>query len=268
MSDLTEEQIRRYSRHIILPEVGGVGQAKISKAKMLVVGVGGLGSPAIMYLAAAGVGRLGIIDSDIVEVSNLQRQILHTTDDIGKSKTKSAEEKINALNPDVKVVSYNERLTAENAKKIIGDYDIIVDGTDNFPTRYLVNDAAFLLDKAIAHAAIFRFEGQVTTFVPKKGPCYRCLFREPPPPGTVPSCSEAGVLGVLPGIVGTIQATEALKYVLGIGDLLVGRLLLFNALDMEFRQVKIPNDPECPLCGKKPTIKDLIDYEEFCNIIV
>lgn len=262
----TGEQIVRYSRHIILPEVGGEGQKKIRDSRVLVIGAGGLGCPAAVYLAAAGVGRLGVVDMDRVDLSNLQRQILHTTGDVGREKTTSVREKIERLNPEVEVVEYKEKLTSENILKIIKDYDVIVDGCDNFPTRYLVNDAAVLTKKVVAHGAILRFEGQVTTIVPHDGPCYRCLFREPPPPGTVPTCQEAGVLGVLPGVVGTIQATEALKYILGKGKLLKGRLLLYNALDMEFREVKIPRDPDCPVCGKKPKIKKLIDYEEYCGI--
>lgn len=266
MADFTEKQIKRYSRHIILPEVGGEGQKKISSGRVLVIGAGGLGAPALYYLAAAGVGKLGIADMDVVDVSNLQRQIIHTEEDVGASKTKSAKEKINALNPDVEVVEYTEKITSENMMNIIKDYDVVVDGCDNFPTRYLVNDAAVLTGKVVAHGSILRFDGQATTIVPGKGPCYRCLFREPPPPGMVPSCHEAGVLGVLPGVIGIIQATEAIKYLLGKGKLLNGRLLLYNALDMTFKEVKIPKDPECPVCGENPTINELIDYEEFCNI--
>ena len=266
MFGFTEEEIKRYSRHIILPEVGGEGQKRIREGRILVIGAGGLGAPALYYLAAAGIGTLGVADMDVVDLSNLQRQIIHTQKDIGRGKTQSAREKINALNHDIKVVEYTEKISSENILEILKDYDVVVDGCDNFPTRYLVNDAAILTGKAIAHGAILRFDGQATTIVPGKGPCYRCLFREPPPPGMVPSCHEAGVLGVLPGIIGVIQATEALKYILGKGRLLTGRLLLYNALDMSFKEVKIPRDPECPVCGENPTIKELIDYEEFCNI--
>ena len=264
MSGFTEEQIKRYSRHIILPEVGGAGQERINHASVLIVGAGGLGCPAAVYLAAAGVGKIGMVDMDKVELSNLQRQILHTVDDIGTEKTTSAKKKLQQLNPDVEVVEYSTKLTSGNIQDIIEDYDVIVDGCDNFPTRYLVNDAAVLSNKVVAHGAVLRFEGQATTIVPHDGPCYRCLYREPPPPGTVPTCQEAGVLGVLPGVIGVLQATEVLKHVLGKGRLLKGRLLLFNALEMEFREVKIPKDPQCPVCGKKPTITRLIDYEEFC----
>jgi len=266
MVEFTEEQIKRYSRHIILPEVGGVGQKKLNNAKVLVIGAGGLGCPTIIYLAAAGVGKIGIVDMDFVDLSNLQRQILHTTKDIGKLKTKSAKEKINALNPEVEVVQHNEKITSENALDIIKDYDVIIDGCDNFPTRYLVNDACVFENKPLIHGAIFRFEGQATTIIPNDGPCYRCLFPKPPPPGMVPSCQEAGVLGVLPGIIGLVQATEAVKYILNIGKLLKGRLLLYDALNMEFREVKIQKDPNCPVCGKNPTIKELIDYDEFCGL--
>lgn len=266
MFGFTEEQIRRYSRHIVLPEVGGEGQKKINEGSVFVVGAGGLSCPALIYLAAAGVGKIGVIDMDTVDISNLQRQILYSVKDIGSGKTKATKKRIGELNPDVEVVEYSERLTSENIMGIIKDYDVIVDGCDNFPTRYLVNDAAVLTGKVLSHGAIFRFEGQATTIVPGDGPCYRCLYREPPPPGTVPNCQEAGVLGVLPGVLGSIQATEALKYLLGKGKLLKGRLLLYNALDMEFSEVKIPKDPNCPICGNKPTIKELIDYEEYCNI--
>lgn len=265
MFDFTDEQIKRYSRHIVLPEVGGKGQKKINNAKVLVIGVGGLGSPSALYLAAAGVGKLGIVDMDTVDLSNLQRQILHTVKDLGRYKTQSAREKIQALNPEVKVIQYSEKLTSENTLKIFKDYNVIIDSCDNFPTRYLVNDAAVLTKKVVAHGSIFRFEGQATTIIPNEGPCYRCLYRNPPPAGSIPSCQEAGVLGVLPGVIGVIQATEALKYIIGKGKLLNGRLLLYNALDMTFREVKIPKDPDCPICGKNPTIKKLIDYEEFCN---
>ncbi len=266
MGDFTEEQIRRYARHIILPEVGGTGQKKINQGRVLIVGAGGLGCPAAIYLAAAGVGKIGLVDMDTVDISNLQRQILHYMDDLGVEKTKSAKDKMQAINPDVDVIEHNERLSSANIFDIIEGYDVIVDGTDNFPTRYLINDAAVLKNKVVAQGAILRFEGQATTIVPHDGPCYRCLYQEPPPPGMVPTCQEAGVLGVLPGVIGAIQATEALKYILCKGDLLKGKLLLYNALEMSFKKVKIPKDPDCPICGTNPTIKELIDYEEFCQV--
>ncbi|MGR3218280.1 MAG: molybdopterin-synthase adenylyltransferase MoeB [Candidatus Anammoxibacter sp.] len=267
MADFTEDQINRYSRHIILKEVGGKGQKKLLESKVFLVGAGGLGSPIGLYLAAAGVGTIGIADGDVVDCSNLQRQILHTTKDIGRSKAISAKETLEALNPDVKVITYEERLTSKNIMDIIKDYDVIVDGSDNFPTRYLTNDACVLSKKPLSHGAIFRFEGQVTTFIPDgKGPCYRCLFESPPPAEFVPSCREAGVLGVLAGVVGTIQATEVVKLILGIGDLLNGKLLLYNAMSMDFRKVKLRRNPECPICGDNPTIKELIDYEQFCRV--
>lgn len=262
----TEEQIKRYSRHIILPEVGGKGQKKLLSSKVLLIGAGGLGSPAAYYLAAAGIGTIGIVDFDIVDLSNLQRQILHSTNDIGKPKVESAKETLTALNPDVKIIPYKEKLTSENIFEIIKDYDVIVDGCDNFPTRYLVNDACVLSGKVNVHGSIFRFEGQATVFDPKNGPCYRCLYPEPPPPGMVPSCQEAGVLGVLPGIIGTIQAIETIKILLGIGKTLTGRLLIFDALKMSFHELKLKKNPKCPLCGDNPTIKQLIDYDEFCSI--
>jgi molybdopterin/thiamine biosynthesis adenylyltransferase/rhodanese-related sulfurtransferase len=264
---LSNEQIRRYSRHLILPEVGLAGQKKICSTSVLCIGAGGLGSPIAMYLAAAGVGKLGIVDFDEVDFSNLQRQILHETSDVGRSKAESAKETIHGINPEVEVVLYKTRLTSENALEIIRGYDIVVDGTDNFPTRYLTNDACVLLKKPNVYGSIFRFEGQASVFAPHLGgPCYRCLYPEPPPPGMVPSCAEGGVLGVLPGIVGCIQATEILKLALGQGGSLVGRLLLFNALEMKFREVKLRRDPQCPICGDHPTIKELIDYEVFCGI--
>lgn len=266
MFEFTEEQIKRYSRHIILPEVGGKGQKKLNNAKVLVIGAGGLGCPTIIYLAAAGIGKIGVVDMDVVDLSNLQRQILHTTKDIDKLKTESVKEKLNLLNPGVEVIQHNERITSDNALEIIKDYDIIIDGCDNFPTRYLINDACVFENKPLIHGAIFRFEGTSTIIIPNEGPCYRCLFPEPPPPGMVPSCQEAGVLGVLPGIIGVIQATEAVKYVLGIGNSLKGRLLIYDALSMEFREVKVPKDPNCPVCGETPTIKELIDYENFCGL--
>jgi len=265
--ELTNDEIRRYSRHLILPEVGLSGQKKIRASSVLCIGAGGLGSPIAMYLAAAGVGKLGILDFDSVDFSNLQRQIIHGTADVGRPKTLSAEETIKSINPNVEVVTYNARITSENALDLIRPYDIVVDGTDNFPTRYLTNDACVLLKKPNVYGSIFRFEGQASVFAPHLGgPCYRCLYPEPPPPGMVPSCAEGGVLGVLPGIVGTIQATEILKLALGRGSSLIGRLLLFNALDMKFRELKLRRDPECPVCGDHPTIKELIDYEMFCGI--
>ena len=264
-SIFTPEQARRYSRHIIMPQIGGNGQRKLLDAKVLLIGAGGLGSPTAMYLAAAGVGTLGIVDFDEVDLTNLQRQILHRTKDVGRPKVESATDTINAINPDVNVIQHRIQLTSENALEVLEPYDIIVDGSDNFPTRYLVNDACVMLGKPCVHGSIFLFEGQAATFVPGKG-CYRCLYPTPPPPGMVPSCAEAGVLGVLPGIVGSIQAVETIKLILGIGDTLSGRVLLFDALDMEFRQVKVRRNPECPVCGDHPTVTKLIDYEEFCGI--
>jgi molybdopterin/thiamine biosynthesis adenylyltransferase/rhodanese-related sulfurtransferase len=265
--ELNNDEIRRYSRHLILPEVGLSGQKKICSTSVLCIGAGGLGSPIAMYLAAAGIGKLGILDFDSVDYSNLQRQIVHGTADVGRPKTQSAKETINAINPNVEVVLHNARITSDNALDLIRPYDIVVDGTDNFPTRYLTNDACVLLKKANVYGSIFRFEGQASVFAPHLGgPCYRCLYPEPPPPGMVPSCAEGGVLGVLPGIVGTIQATEILKLALGKGSSLIGRLLLFNALDMKFRELKLRRDPQCPICGENPTIKELIDYEMFCGI--
>jgi sulfur-carrier protein adenylyltransferase/sulfurtransferase len=264
---LNNDEIRRYSRHLILPEVGMAGQKKICSTSVLCIGAGGLGSPIAMYLAAAGMGKLGVLDFDKVDFSNLQRQIIHGTPDVGRPKTESAKETINRINPNCEVVIHETRLSSENALEIIAQYDIIVDGTDNFPTRYLTNDACVLLKKPNVYGSIFRFEGQASVFAPHLGgPCYRCLYPEPPPPGMVPSCAEGGVLGVLPGIVGTIQATEILKLALGKGSSLTGRLLLFNALDMKFRELKLRRDPECPLCGEHPTITKLIDYEQFCGI--
>jgi adenylyltransferase/sulfurtransferase len=264
---LNNDEIRRYSRHLILPEVGLAGQKKICSTRVLCIGAGGLGSPIAMYLAAAGIGKLGIVDFDTVDYSNLQRQILHTDADVGRPKAQSARETINGINPNVEVVIHNTRITSENALDLIRPYDIIVDGTDNFPTRYLTNDACVLLKKPNVYGSIFRFEGQASVFAPHLGgPCYRCLYPEPPPPGMVPSCAEGGVLGVLPGIIGCIQATEILKLALGKGCSLVGRLMLFNALEMRFRELKLRRDPGCPLCGEHPTITKLIDYEMFCGI--
>ncbi len=265
--ELTNDQIKRYSRHLILPEVGLAGQKKICQTSVLCIGAGGLGSPIAMYLAAAGIGRIGIVDFDVVDFSNLQRQIIHGTEDVGRPKAESARDTIKSINPTCEVVIHNTRLSSENAMEIIAKYDIVVDGTDNFPTRYLTNDACVLLKKPNIYGSIFRFEGQASVFAPHLGgPCYRCLYPEPPPPGMVPSCAEGGVLGVLPGIVGCIQATEILKLAIGKGTSLVGRLVLFNALDMKFRELKLRRDPECPICGDHPTIKELIDYEQFCGI--
>jgi adenylyltransferase/sulfurtransferase len=255
----------RYSRHLLIPEVGEEGQLKLLDSKVLLVGAGGLGSPASLYLAAAGVGRLGIVDADVVDESNLQRQIIHSTEVLGEPKVESAKRTIEALNPDVDVVAYQERLTSENVDRILADgWDVIVDGADNFPTRYLVNDASVWHDIPVVHGSIYRFEGQVTVFKPGEGPCYRCLFPSPPPPELAPSCAEGGVLGVLPGIIGSLQANEALKLALGIGDPLIGRLQLFDALAAEFTEVSIRRDPDCPVCGEHPTITEYIDYVEFC----
>jgi molybdopterin/thiamine biosynthesis adenylyltransferase/rhodanese-related sulfurtransferase len=261
---LTDAQRERYSRHLLLPEVGEVGQAKLLAGKVLLLGAGGLGSPAALYLAAAGVGTLGIVDLDVVDTSNLQRQIIHNTSRVGTSKVKSAAKTINELNPDVKVVEHEERVTSANVDRIFKDYDVIVDGCDNFPTRYLVNDASVFLNKPVVHGSIFRFDGQVTTFIPKQGPCYRCLYPEPPPPHLAPSCQEAGVLGILPGVIGVLQATEAVKLLLGKGESLNGRLLTYDSLKMKFRELKLRRDPTCPVCGDNPTIKSYIDYEGFC----
>ncbi|MBI5888207.1 MAG: molybdopterin-synthase adenylyltransferase MoeB [Deltaproteobacteria bacterium] len=265
--NFTEEQIERYSRHIILPEVGGKGQAKLLKSKVFVLGAGGLGSPALLYLAAAGVGTIGMADGDCVDMSNLQRQIIHNNERIGKSKVQSAKESITALNPDVKVEAFHGRLTVDNIREIISGYDVVLDGSDNFPTRFLMNDAAFFEQKTLVSGSMFRFDGQVTVFKPHKGlPCYRCLYPEPPPKGLVPSCQEAGVLGALPGVIGVLQAIEAIKEILGIGDMLAGYLLVFDALKMTFRKVKVRKDPECALCGENPTIKELTAYqEEACD---
>ncbi len=265
--ELSPDELRRYARHVILPEVGLEGQKKIRSASVLCVGAGGLGSPLTLYLAAAGVGTLGIVDFDAVDESNLQRQILHGTPDIGQAKTRSAQAAISRLNPNVKVVLHQERLSRENALAIIREYDVVVDGTDNFPTRYLTNDACVFLQKPNVYGSIYRFEGQASVFAPHLGgPCYRCLYPEPPPPGLVPSCAEGGVLGVLPGLIGVVQATESLKLILGIGTTLLNRLLLFNALDMSFRELKLRRDPACPVCGEHPTITELIDYEGFCGL--
>jgi adenylyltransferase/sulfurtransferase len=265
--ELNNDEIKRYSRHLILPEVGKTGQIKIKAASVLCIGAGGLGSPIAMYLAAAGIGKIGIVDFDTVDYSNLQRQILHTDADVGRSKAESAKETIRGINPHCEVVIHNTRISSENALDLIRPYDIVVDGTDNFPTRYLTNDACVILKKPNVYGSIFRFDGQASVFAPHLGgPCYRCLYPEPPPPGMVPSCAEGGVLGVLPGIIGCIQANEILKLAIGKGTSLVGRLVLFNALDMKFRELKLRRDPACPVCGDHPTIKELIDYEMFCGI--
>jgi molybdopterin/thiamine biosynthesis adenylyltransferase/rhodanese-related sulfurtransferase len=272
---LSDSQRERYSRHILLPEVGETGQAKLLQSKVLLLGAGGLGSPALMYLAAAGVGTLGIVDADVVDASNLQRQIIHATSRVGSPKVDSAAKFVADLNSDVKVVAYKERLTSANVERIFSDYQIVIDGTDNFPTRYLVNDASVWLGKPVVHGSIFRFDGQVTTFVSERaasklgvtaGPCYRCLYPEPPPPHLAPSCQEAGVLGILCGIVGTVQATEAIKLLLGKGTSLVGRLLTYDSMKMRFRELKLRRAPDCPVCGPKPTITSYIDYEGFCAI--
>jgi adenylyltransferase/sulfurtransferase len=264
---LTADEFSRYSRHLILPEVGMEGQQKLKAARVLCVGTGGLGSPLALYLTAAGIGTLGLVDFDVVDASNLQRQIIHSTKDIGRKKLDSAEEKLLALNPATNIVKHETMLTSANALGILMDYDIVADGTDNFPTRYLVNDACVLLGKPNAYGSIFRFEGQASVFATKEGPCYRCLYPEPPPPGLVPSCAEGGVLGILPGLVGVIQATEVIKLVLGKGDSLAGRLLLVDALNMRFRELKLRKNPECPVCGVNPTITELIDYQQFCGIV-
>jgi len=265
--DLTVDEVRRYSRHLIIPDVGKTGQRRLKNAKVLVVGAGGLGSPALLYLAAAGVGTLGVIDFDVVDESNLQRQIIHGQSDIGRPKAVSAMESIREVNPLVNVVLHQERLDSDNAMQIFEPYDLIVDGTDNFATRYLVNDACVLLGKPYVWGSIYRFDGQASVFWAEHGPCYRCLYPEPPPPGMVPSCAEGGVLGVLCASIGSIQVNEAIKLITGIGEPLVGRLMIYDALDMTYRQVKVRKDPECPVCGKNPTITELIDYEEFCGTV-
>src|ERR687889_142336 len=264
--ELSNEEIARYSRHLIMPEVALEGQKQLKAAKVLTVGTGGLGSPLALYLAAAGIGTIGIVDFDVVDESNLQRQIIHGTSDVGRKKMESARDTILDINPNVKVEAYEDPLTSENALDTIKDYDIIVDGTDNFATRYLVNDACVLLGKPNVYGSIFRFEGQASVFATAGGPCYRCLYPEPPPPGLVPSCAEGGVLGVLPGIIGTIQALETIKWIIGAGESLIGRLLLFDALKLRFRELQLRKDPSCPLCGQNPTIRELIDYEAFCGI--
>jgi adenylyltransferase/sulfurtransferase len=265
--EFTEEQIQRYSRHIILPEVGGKGQKKLLNAKVFIVGAGGLGCPVGYYLAAAGVGTIGVVDNDDVELSNLQRQIAHNIHSLGKPKVESVKKTFESLNPDVNVVAIKQKITKDNILDMLKDYDIVVDGSDNFPTRYLVNDACVMLKKPLVSGAILRFEGQVTTILPHEGHCYRCLFEEPPPPGLVPSCQEAGVLGVLPGVIGALQATEVLKLILSKGKVLKNELLIYNALSVTFRKIKVPKNPECPVCGENPTITELIDYDTgYCTI--
>jgi len=265
-NDLSHDEIRRYSRHLLLPEVALSGQKKLKAASVLVVGTGGLGSPVALYLAAAGIGRLGLVDFDVVDESNLQRQIIHGTGDVGRPKLHSARDRIREINPNVEVVLYEQALDSSNALDVIQDYDVVIDGTDNFPTRYLTNDACVLLDKPNVYGSIFRFEGQASVFYARQGPCYRCLFPEPPPPGLVPSCAEGGVLGVLPGVIGTIQATEAIKLILGQGEPLIGRLLLYDALEMSFDEVRLRKNPDCPVCGENPTVTELIDYVQFCGL--
>lgn len=265
---LTHEEIRRYSRHLLMPEVGLAGQKKLKAASVLIIGAGGLGSPAALYLAAAGVGRIGLVDFDVVDESNLQRQILHGTSWVGKPKLASAKARLLDLNPDITVETHEVLLNSQNALDILRDYDIIIDGTDNFPTRYLVNDACVFLGKPLIYGSIFRFEGQATVFDARVGPCYRCLYPEPPPPGLVPSCAEGGVFGVLPGVIGAIQATEAIKLIIGQGEPLIGRLLLYDALSMQFRELRLRKNPACPVCGENPTIRELIDYEAFCGVRV
>jgi sulfur-carrier protein adenylyltransferase/sulfurtransferase len=265
-ASLSNEEILRYSRHLIMPEVGMEGQLKLKQARVLCIGAGGLGSPLALYLGAAGVGTLGIVDFDVVDYTNLQRQIIHSTADVGRKKLDSAADKLKAINPFVNVRKIETRLSSENALELFRDFDIIADGTDNFPTRYLVNDASVITGKPNVYGSIFRFEGQASVFATREGPCYRCLYPEPPPPGLVPSCAEGGVLGILPGLVGVIQATEVVKLILGKGDPLIGRLLLVDALAMKFRELKLRKNPECPVCGKNPTITKLVDYEEFCGI--
>jgi adenylyltransferase/sulfurtransferase len=266
-AELTVEEVRRYSRHLIIPDIGMTGQKRLKNARVLAVGAGGLGSPALLYLAAAGVGTLGVIDFDVVDESNLQRQIIHGQSDVGRSKAQSARDSIQEINPLVNVILHEERLDSDNAMRIFESYDLIVDGTDNFATRYLVNDACVLLGKPYVWGSIYRFDGQASVFWAEHGPCYRCLYPEPPPPGMVPSCAEGGVLGVLCATIGSIQVNEAIKVIIGIGEPLAGRLMIYDALDMTFHSVKVRKDPECPVCGKNPTITELIDYEEFCGVV-
>jgi len=264
--ELSHEEVQRYSRHLIMPEVGMTGQKKLKAASVLLIGAGGLGSPLAMYLAAAGIGRIGLVDYDVVDYTNLQRQIIHGTKDVGRPKLESAKARILDINPHVQVDTYQVPLTSANALEIFAPYDVIIDGTDNFPTRYLTNDACVLLGKPNVYGSIFRFEGQLSVFYAQEGPCYRCLFPEPPPPGLVPSCAEGGVLGILPGTVGAMQATEAIKLILGIGESMIGRLLLYDALNMEFTEVKLRKNPNCPVCSENPTLTELIDYEQFCGM--
>src|SRR5882757_5999746 len=265
-TSLSNEEILRYSRHLIMPEVGMEGQLKLKNAKVLLIGTGGLGAPLGLYLAAAGVGKLGLVDFDVVDFTNLQRQVTFGTSDVGKPKSEAARARLANLNPDIQIQSFETQLTSANAFELFKDFDVIVDGTDNFPTRYLVNDACVLLDKPNVYGSIFRFEGQASVFHAKRGPCYRCLYAEPPPPGLVPSCAEGGVLGVLPGIIGSIQAMETIKLILGAGQPLIGRLVLFDALKLQFRELKLEKDPDCPVCGTHPTVTELIDYQAFCGI--
>jgi adenylyltransferase/sulfurtransferase len=264
--DFSEEDIRRYSRHIVLPEVGGIGQKRINRASVLVVGAGGLGSPVALYLAAAGVGRIGIVDNDIVDISNLQRQILHSSADVGRKKVTSAREMLLELNPNLEIIPHDERLSSGNILKILKDYDLVAEGSDNFPTKFLVNDACVMTGTPVSMAGIFRFSGQMLTVIPRQGPCYRCLIPQPPPPGAIPSCQEAGVFGAMAGVVGVMQATEILKLILGKGEVLNGRLLLFEALQMRFEPIEVKRNPECPVCSETPTITELIDYDLVCEM--
>lgn len=268
MLHFSEEQVQRYSRHIILPEVGVDGQEKLLSSRVLIAGMGGLGSPAALYLAAAGIGTFGLVDFDVVELSNLQRQVIHTTEDLGKPKVKSAEETIKAINPDATVHQYRQRIASETIADIITDYDLVLDGTDNFPTRFLLNDACLLTGKILVYGAVLRFDGQVSVFAPNQGPCYRCFIPEMPPPGAVPSCQQGGILGVLPGVIGILQATEAIKLLIGVGEPLIGRLLLFDALSMEINEVKLRRDPDCPACGERSNLNELRDYEDLCSLAV
>jgi adenylyltransferase/sulfurtransferase len=268
MLHFSEEQVQRYSRHIILPEVGVDGQEKLLSSRVLIAGMGGLGSPAALYLAAAGIGTFGLVDFDVVELSNLQRQVIHTTEDLGKPKVKSAEETIKAINPDATVHQYRQRIASETIADIITDYDLVLDGTDNFPTRFLLNDACLLTGKILVYGAVLRFDGQVSVFAPNQGPCYRCFIPEMPPPGAVPSCQQGGILGVLPGVIGILQATEAIKLLIGVGEPLIGRLLLFDALSMEINEVKLRRDPNCPACGERSNLIELRDYEDLCQLAV
>ena len=268
MLHFSEDQVQRYSRHIILPEVGVEGQEKLLSSRVLIAGMGGLGSPAALYLAAAGIGTFGLVDFDVVELSNLQRQVIHTTEDLGKPKVKSAEETIKAINPDATVHQYRQRIASETIADIITDYDLVLDGTDNFPTRFLLNDACLLTGKILVYGAVLRFDGQVSVFAPNQGPCYRCFIPEMPPPGAVPSCQQGGILGVLPGVIGILQATEAIKLLIGVGEPLIGRLLLFDALSMEINEVKLRRDPNCPACGERSNLIELRDYEDLCQLAV